>query len=361
MKFKDRYKILHINNEIGKCLVGGAGTFMNEIYKYHKQDTGFVYMNLGEPFDDFDVSNYQENGDIAIIHKDESYKLFNIDFDILVVQFYEFAFCITEELKKNKKIVYVIHSVPTPEPITLENPFGCNQDIKEKFEYLCGCADVLVCVSYAEKRKLEQIYPYYSHKIQVVHNGITFDELPKLNKNYKKSRRVFGYIGRTDYRKGILECIKAIRDTDSELHIACPKNDCEYLEKILMYIEAANLQDRVKFYGWCVGERKKNFYKSLDALIIPSLYEPFGYVALEGMQYGLPIISSNNGGLDEILEGYKYKYDPYSENGLIDIITAFQKDVDDEVHRQQEILRKNLLRFHAKDMAEKYERIWRKL
>lgn len=356
--FKEHYKVLHVNNEIGNCLVGGAGTYMNEIYRYHKPDTGFVYMNLGSHLDDFDVSDYQEKGDIAIMHKDESYKLSSLDFDILVVQFYEFAFCITDELKKGRKVVYVIHSVPTPEPMTLENPFGCNYEFKTKFEYLCECADILICVSYAEQKKLEGIYPQHAHKIKVIHNGISYEGLSTLNENYKKSRRIFGYIGRTDYRKGILECIKAIKDMDAELHIACPKNDCEYLEKILMYVEAANMQDRVKFYGWCVGERKKNFLESLDALIIPSLYEPFGYVALEGMQYGLPIISSNNGGLDEILDGYKYKYNPYSENGLTDIIVEFQNDSDDEIHRQQEILLKNLSRFHAKDMAEKYEEIW---
>ena len=356
--FKERYRVLHVNNEIGKHLVGGAGTYMNEMYKYHKPDTGFAYINLGSQFDDFDIGDYQASGDIVVMHKDESYKLSELDFDILVVQFYEFAFCITEELKKSKKIVYVIHSVPTPEPMLLSNPFGGNVDIQSKFEYLCECADVLVCVSFAEQKKLEKLYPQHSHKIKVVHNGISYEGVPKLNENYKKSRKIFGYIGRTDYRKGILECIKAIKELDAELRIACPKNDYAYMEKILIYVEAANMQDRVKFYGWCVGKRKKNFLESLDALIIPSLYEPFGYVALEGMQYGLPIISSNNGGLDEILEDYKYKYNPYAPNELADSITEFKKDSDDEVHRQQEILLKNLLRFHAKDMAEKYEEIW---
>lgn len=356
--FKERYRVLHVNNEIGNNLVGGAGTYMNEMYKYHKPDTGFAYINLGSQFDDFDIGDYQASGDIVVMHKDESYRLSELDFDILVVQFYEFAFCITEELKKSKKIVYVIHSVPTPEPMLLSNPFGGNVDIQSKFEYLCECADVLVCVSFAEQKKLEKLYPQHSHKIKVVHNGISYEGVPKLNENYKKSRKKFGYIGRTDYRKGILECIKVIKELDAELHIACPKNDSAYLEKILMYVEAANMQERVKFYGWCVGERKKNFLESLDALVIPSLYEPFGYVALEGMQYGLPIISSNNGGLDEILEGYKYKYNPYSENGLTDVILEFQKDSDEEIHGQQEILLKNLSRFQARDMVAKYEEIW---
>ena len=77
--FKEHYRVLHVNNEIGNCLVGGAGTYMNEIYRYHKSDTGFVYMNLGSHLDDFNVSDYQEKGDIVIMHKDESYKLLSLD------------------------------------------------------------------------------------------------------------------------------------------------------------------------------------------------------------------------------------------------------------------------------------------
>ena len=359
--FKDKYKVIHVNNEIGSALVGGAGTYMNEIYKYHNEDTGFVYMNMGNPLDDFDADEYKQSGDIAIMHMQENSKLEHLDCDIIVIQFYEFAFCVTDELLKGKKLAYVIHSVPTPEPYISENPFGCNYDIRSKFEHLCEKADVLVCVSNAEKNKLSTIYPQYASKIRVVHNGISYDGIPKLNKNHKKSRKKFGYIGRTDYRKGILETIKAIKDMDAELHIACPKNDSAYLEKILLYIEAANMQDRVKFYGWCVGERKKHFFDSLDALIIPSLYEPFGYVALEGMCHGLPIISSNNGGLDEILEGYKYKYNPYLEGGLENAIRSFKDDSEEIIYEQQQILLKNLTRFNAREMAEKYDEIWENL
>lgn len=359
--FKEHYRVLHINNEMGNRLVGGAGTYMNEIYKYHKSDTGFIYMNMGGYLDDFDMEEYRETGDVAIMHMDESSKLANLDWDILVVQFYEFANCINDMVMQDRKLVYVIHSVPTTEPMLAGDPFGGNEGVRQKFEYLCNRADILVCVSNAEREKLIGIYPQYKDKIRVVHNGITFDEEITNNENYRKSRRVFGYIGRTDYRKGILECIQSIKDIDAELHIACPKNDSSYIEKILLYIEAANMQDRVKFHGWCVGERKKNFLNSLDALIIPSLYEPFGYVALEGMMYGLPLISSNNGGLDEILEGYRYKYDPYSKDGLKNAILAFRQDSNSEIEQQQKILRENLKKFHEKDMSEKYCLIWEEL
>lgn len=145
--FKEHYRVLHINNEMGNRLVGGAGTYMNEIYKYHKSDTGFIYMNMGGHLDDFDMEEYRETGDVAIMHMDESSKLANLDWDILVVQFYEFANCINDMVMQDRKLVYVIHSVPTTEPMLAGDPFGGNEGVRQKFEYLCNRAHILVCVS----------------------------------------------------------------------------------------------------------------------------------------------------------------------------------------------------------------------
>lgn len=361
LNFTNKYKVVHINNELGNRVIGGAGTYMNEMYKRRREDTGFIYMGLGCPTDDYNVSDFMEQKDILIMNKDEAYKLKDINCEVLVIQFYEFATYLDDEVIKGKKIVYVIHSVPTPEPAPSWDPFGGNDNIRIKFERLCDIADVLVCVSEAEREKLIQIYPAYEDKIEVVYNGISYTETKTLNKNYKKSRKIFGYIGRTDYRKGILECVKAFKDNDAILRLACPKNDSAYVEKILTYLEGAKQQERVEFCGWCVGKRKENFLNSLDALIIPSLYEPFGYVALEAMELGLPVISSCNGGLDEILEGYQFKFNPYKEGELEEQIEKFMNASNEEIEEQQNIMMKNLKRFSVTRMISQYEKIFDRL
>lgn len=356
LNFKDEYEVVHINNELGNCVVGGSGTYMNELYKHRNDKTGFVFVNSS--YSDIKASDFMEQKDILIVNEDEAYKLARLKCKILVVQFYEFAKFLTPEIIGNKKVVYVIHSVPTPEPMPEENPFEGNEDVREKFEYLCEVADVLVCVSNAERTKLIKIFPQFEKKIRVIYNGITKENDHYINANYKNSRKIFGYIGRMDYRKGILECIKEVSDVDCELRLACPKNDFFYFEKILTYIEGAKIEDKIKFFGWCVGKRKRKFYESIDALIIPSLYEPFGYIALEAMQYGLPVISSSSGGLDEILENYKYKYHPYQTGALRKQMETFMSDNNVEVEVQQQILLKNLERYNAKDMTEKYVNIF---
>ena len=59
------------------------------------------------------------------------------------------------------------------------------------------------------------------------------------------------------------------------------------------------LENKVKLIGW-----KNNIEKYLNAAdiqLIPSLYEGFGLVAVEGMSTGLPIVASNIAGLKEVL------------------------------------------------------------
>lgn len=361
LNYKDRYNIVHVNNELGEYVVGGAGTYMNEIYKNRRNDMGFIHMNMQKMDEDFDIRKYPGDSDILIMHQSESQKIEELDFDILVIQFYEFAYLLTDKILNSKRIVYVVHSVPTPEPPPKQDPFGGNEDIRNKFERICNLAELIICVSYAEKNKLSHIYPQYRDKIKVVYNGITINKETNINYNYKNSRKTFGYIGRMDYRKGILECVKAIKDTDTYLKIAAPNNDVFYLNRVLEYCEAADLEDKVTFLGWCTGDRKETFFQSIDALIIPSLYEPFGYVALEAMQRGVLVISSNRGGLDEILSGYKYKYNPYKRGALEETIHSFMEDDIKILCEQQQILLQNLKSYTVEKMINNYNEIWEQL
>jgi glycogen(starch) synthase len=62
------------------------------------------------------------------------------------------------------------------------------------------------------------------------------------------------------------------------------------------------LASRVQFTGWVDADDTADLYAAADVLAIPSWYEPFGMVVLEGMLEGLAIAASNVGGPGEILE-----------------------------------------------------------
>ncbi len=60
--------------------------------------------------------------------------------------------------------------------------------------------------------------------------------------------------------------------------------------------------DKVYFTGYLSDEELNKVFKISDVLVVPSLYEPFGIVALEGMINKLPVVVSDTGGLSEIVE-----------------------------------------------------------
>src|SRR5205085_4256075 len=66
--------------------------------------------------------------------------------------------------------------------------------------------------------------------------------------------------------------------------------------------ELHKYRSRIHFTGWLTPEQLSRWYAAADVLAVPSWYEPFGMVILEGMLYGLPIVAAEVGGPAEILE-----------------------------------------------------------
>ena len=74
-------------------------------------------------------------------------------------------------------------------------------------------------------------------------------------------------------------------------------------------VDKRNLNDRVAYVGRKVGEEKEAFFRQADIFVFPTYYETFGLVNLEAMEYKLPVISTNEGGIPDIVKD--------GENGLI--------------------------------------------
>src|SRR5215472_3004951 len=89
--------------------------------------------------------------------------------------------------------------------------------------------------------------------------------------------------------------------------------DKRYMILLNDYIAATGIGDRLHWHGFCVGERKAAFFDYVDAVVVPSLWEPFGYTAIEPLIYGKPVIVANNSGMAEIVgPDYAYQFNPFS-------------------------------------------------
>jgi hypothetical protein len=63
------------------------------------------------------------------------------------------------------------------------------------------------------------------------------------------------------------------------------------------------LMDHGSFVGWTGDDVLHSLYRIADLCLVPSLYEPFGLVALEAMASGCPCIVADTGGLREVVPG----------------------------------------------------------
>ena len=111
--------------------------------------------------------------------------------------------------------------------------------------------------------------------------------------------------GRVQYEKGFQVLVRAI----AALRHRVPGIRCviagrgTYLAELQTQIDVEGVGDLVDLAGFVTDDDLRAVLQRAGCVVIPSLYEPFGIVALEGMAAGAPTIVARTGGLAEIVEG----------------------------------------------------------
>lgn len=187
-------------------------------------------------------------------------------------------------------------------------------DIKTpKAQEIYDAATRILVVSDYIKRCVQTINSYDS-KSWTVYNGIN---LSAFNYNAKMSRSVIGledddfilvFSGRINREKGIMELIEVMNLLASYPNIkllvigssfygnADNENDFARLLKQ----KAEPLKDRIIFTGFIPYSDMPNYLSMADIAVIPSVWDdPFPTTVLEAQAMGLPIISTQRGGIPE--------------------------------------------------------------
>ena len=88
------------------------------------------------------------------------------------------------------------------------------------------------------------------------------------------------------------------------------------------------LGDRVWFSGYVSDDLRDRIYRRANVAVFPSLYEPFGIVALEAMASGTPVVVSDVGGLAEIVVDGEtgLKVNPLNEANLASALIRVLSD-----------------------------------
>ena len=171
---------------------------------------------------------------------------------------------------------------------------------------------VIACSGYMK----EEIADYFRaprDKIDVVPNGVEttrFDlladqDLAHFRNMYAlPSEQVIFSVGRVVYEKGLHVLIQALplilaQNPEAKLVIAGKGPELDSLRSLAW---TAGVGEKVLFTGFITDEDRDRLFKVADCAVFPSLYEPFGIVALEAMAAKCPVVVSEVGGLRDVVQ-----------------------------------------------------------
>ncbi len=168
----------------------------------------------------------------------------------------------------------------------------------------------LIVCSNSMKNDAMQKFSINPSKISVIPNGIDSERI-NINVEVSKTRESYGvywkeqmilFVGRLTAQKGCEYLIRAMPQIlskyNAKLLIVGDGPSRSYLESEASRLGVSN---RVIFTGFLPDVEMVKLMKSTDVLVVPSIYEPFGIVALEGMAAGVPVVVSDIDGLSEII------------------------------------------------------------
>ena len=150
-------------------------------------------------------------------------------------------------------------------------------------------------------------------------------------------------IGRIQEQKGQLQTIeflnnfKKIQNDFKCYFVGGPsgKHGNEYLHELKQTIKDFNLDKHVEFLGDLPQTEIIELFKKAKLLIHTSKFETFGLVAIEANTMGVPVLSTNNGSLMEIIENNKNGY--LSENLIDSNVNNFVNNLFNNVTKYEEI------------------------
>jgi glycosyltransferase involved in cell wall biosynthesis len=220
----------------------------------------------------------------------------------------------------NKPLISTVHSLEIGRVQELRSPDSYMIDGLEWW-MTYESSKIILC-SNSMRTELNDHFNIPKEKVTVIPNAIDpyvydkYIDTKKIKNNYgieDKSKLVL-FVGRLVPQKGVeylIDAVPLVTNRSVYFYIIGDGWSRSILEKLAL---SKKQGDRIRFLGFIPDTERIELTKSADVLVVPSIYEPFGIVALEGMAAGVPVIASNIGGLSEIIEHDKTGVLVYSKN-----------------------------------------------
>ena len=180
---------------------------------------------------------------------------------------------------------------------------NASESKKEKIKKVYNKCDVLIALSQEWRKRLSQIVP--EEKITIIENYSVIRENALEERMKRKCNNTVLFLGELGKRKGcydipaVIERVKrSIPTVKFVLAGAGSDNDEKAIRQL---IEEKGVTANTVFPGWVRGETKDKLLREADVFFLPSYNEGMPMSVLDAMGYGLPVVSTNVGGISKIV------------------------------------------------------------
>lgn len=171
---------------------------------------------------------------------------------------------------------------------------------------------VIACSEYM-RSEISEYFECPRDKIDVVPNGVDttrFDRLEGEDLSHFRNmyalpfEKIVFSVGRVVYEKGLQVLLRAMplvlaQQPQAKLVIAGKGPELDTLRSLAWSL---GVGEKVLLTGFISDDDRDRLFKIADCAVFPSLYEPFGIVALEAMAAKCPVVVSEVGGLRDVVQ-----------------------------------------------------------
>jgi glycogen(starch) synthase len=205
------------------------------------------------------------------------------------------------------RLVYTVHSLDRAEYEIGDFVTHWNTQ-----ETVIAAADRVIALSRDEQKLIAKYCPMARERVRIVGNGIHDSRVARaaVRRKTPHDSPIVLYSGRFVDRKGVRELFRAIprildRAPNARFVFAGGYGTAAEIEATWLDESLLPYRDHIHFTGWLTPDKVSEWYQRADILVMPSWYEPFGMVILEGMLHGLAIACTSVGGPGDILKDNK--------------------------------------------------------
>jgi glycosyltransferase involved in cell wall biosynthesis len=218
--------------------------------------------------------------------------------------------------------------------------------------------DLLLTLTDWQQDALSPFLPVPALKYKTIPNFVdsqSFDpkhrsETGRRQLGFENTDFVIGVIGRIDEQKGQKELLEAFsliaqKNKGTQLLIVGEPTRSEiqqatYFQNLKQQVSDLKLEKRVRFMGF--QKETNKLFANLDLFVLPSYQETFGFVVVEAMASGTPVLATRAGGPPEILQDGQCGFlcEPKSANSIAEQLQVILDQPQERRERARRALKR---------------------